>query len=550
MEAATLHLDLNILEAIDQAVIVTDLNGTIRYWNAHAETLYGWPAAEAIGHNIVDVTPTQQSHDEARTIMERLVRGEKWSGTFAVQRRDGSTFTAQVTDAPVFDSSGRLAGIVGVSSDITAREQLEAQLREQAETIATINRVGQLLAAELNQERLVQLVTDAATELTGAQFGALFYNVIDARGESYQLYTLSGVPREAFASFPMPRNTAIFGPTFRGEGVIRLDDVMVDPRYGHNPPYKGMPPGHLPVRSYLAVPIVSRVGDVYGGLFFGHSEPGVFTQRAEQVAVGLAAQTAVAMDNARLYEQAQQAIAARDHFLAMAAHELKTPVTSILGYAQMLDRRMERDERVSERYRASMRTLAEQTMRLNKLVSSLFDLSRVHTGQLDLERAPVDLSALVSHVVDTYEASLERHQLRYEPWNGELPCVVIGDELRLEQALHNLLENAVKYSPDGGEIRVAVSRRVHEVCITVSDQGIGIPADAMPQLFTRFFRATNVRESAISGLGLGLYVIREVIEGHGGRVEVDSRPAMGTTFRLLLPLAGDVDLPSEQSRGS
>jgi PAS domain S-box-containing protein len=170
----------------------------------------------------------------------------------------------------------------------------------------TLYRIGAALAVELDLQKIVQLVTDEATRLTGGQFGAFFYNLINERGESLLLYTLSGVPREEFSRFPMPRNTAIFDPTFRGEGVVRLDDVTMDPRYGRNAPYRGMPEGHLPVRSYLAVPVVSRSGEVLGGLFFGHAEPGVFTDRRERLVVGIAAQAAVAIDNARLFEQARR----------------------------------------------------------------------------------------------------------------------------------------------------------------------------------------------------------------------------------------------------
>ena len=134
--------------------------------------------------------------------------------------------------------------------------------------------MGQIISAELDLHNTVQAVTNAATQLTGARFGSFFYNVLNEEGASYMLYTLAGVPREAFAHFPMPRATDLFGPTFRGEGVVRIDDVKQDPRYGKNSPYYGMPEGHLPVISYLAVPVVSRSGEVMGGLFFGHPEPG------------------------------------------------------------------------------------------------------------------------------------------------------------------------------------------------------------------------------------------------------------------------------------
>jgi PAS domain S-box-containing protein len=158
------------------------------------------------------------------------------------------------------------------------------------------------VAGELDLHHLVQTVTDAATELTNAQFGAFFYNVIDAHRGAYTLYTISGVPREAFSKFPMPRNTDVFAPTFDGTGIVRSANIRNDPRYGHNAPYFGMPEGHLPVVSYLAVPVMSRSGEVLGGLFFGHSEEGVFTENEEQVAAALAAQTAVGIDNVRLYD--------------------------------------------------------------------------------------------------------------------------------------------------------------------------------------------------------------------------------------------------------
>jgi PAS domain S-box-containing protein len=207
----------------------------------------------------------------------------------------------------VYGVEGAVIGMIGVVQDITEQVRTRDALRVQAESLETINHVGRMLAAELDLEKLVQSLTDAATELTEAEFGAFFYNVLDERGGSYMLYALSGVDRAHFANFPMPRATDLFGPTFRGEGIIRLVDVRQDSRFGQNPPYSGMPVGHLPVVSYLAVPVVSRTGEVLGGLFFGHSRPGVFTERAEHIVSGLAGQAATAIDNARLFEAAKRA---------------------------------------------------------------------------------------------------------------------------------------------------------------------------------------------------------------------------------------------------
>ncbi|MEX2494257.1 MAG: PAS domain S-box protein [Nitrospirales bacterium] len=189
--------------------------------------------------------------------------------------------------------------------------QAQERLQQQTHALETVNRIGCTLAAELNLEKLVQSVTDACRELSGAEFVAFFYHVLDEKGESFVVYTISGVPKETVKNFPIPRNTPIFAPTFSGEAVVRIDDVTNDPRYGQVPPFHGMPPGHLPVKSYLAVPVVSRSGEVLGGLFFGHSHPNVFTHKAETIVTGIASQAAIAMDNARLYQTAQKEIEER-----------------------------------------------------------------------------------------------------------------------------------------------------------------------------------------------------------------------------------------------
>jgi PAS domain S-box-containing protein len=191
------------------------------------------------------------------------------------------------------------------------RRETARLLKEEAEILELLNEVGTTVSAEIELERAVQIVTDTATRLSGAAFGSFFYNVVDDKGESYTLYTLSGAPREAFAKFPMPRNTAVFAPTFNGEGIVRSPDITQDPRFGKNEPYYGMPKGHLPVRSYLAVSVVSRTGEVLGGLFFGHSTPGVFDERAERIVAAIAVQAAIAIDKAKLYRAAQDEIARR-----------------------------------------------------------------------------------------------------------------------------------------------------------------------------------------------------------------------------------------------
>jgi GAF domain-containing protein len=205
--------------------------------------------------------------------------------------------------------------LLGVGANQAAialqRRRSQEALRATDRRFELLNRTAAAVSADLNLDRIVQTITDAGVEMTGAEFGAFFYNVQDQKGEWYTLYSLSGASREAFAAYPMPRNTQIFAPTFNGDGVVRSDDIRADPRYGHNAPYSGMPEGHLPVRSYLAVPVISRSGEVLGGLFFGHARTRVFKEEHEELLMGVAAHASTAIENARLLVAAEREIAER-----------------------------------------------------------------------------------------------------------------------------------------------------------------------------------------------------------------------------------------------
>jgi serine phosphatase RsbU (regulator of sigma subunit) len=208
----------------------------------------------------------------------------------------------------------------------------ESSLRAENRAAGRLYRISTALMAEHELQDIVQLVTEESTALARAQFGAFFYNVLDDAGESYMLYTIAGVPRSAFERFPMPRNTAVFDPTFQGAGVVRSGDITADARYGRNAPYHGMPDGHLPVRSYLAVPVKSRDGEVLGGLFFGHEQTGVFDEDAERQVVAVSALAAVAIENARLHEAARRQLEAsrrayleRDHVARVLQESLLPP---------------------------------------------------------------------------------------------------------------------------------------------------------------------------------------------------------------------------------
>ena len=262
---------------------------------------YGWATAV----HSEDAQPTVDAWNEA--VRER----RPFVFEHRVHRADGECRLFSVRAIPAFGGDDTITEWVGVHTDITDQRAAEEALRDQTRTLETLNRTGAAVAAELDLERVVQMVTDAGVEVTGAAMGAFFYNVLDDTGESFMLFTLSGAEQSAFDDFGMPRATMLFQPTFRGEAIVRSDDILADPRYGLSEPHRGLPKGHPPVRSFLSLPVTSRSGEVVGGLFFGHPETGRFNERHERLMTGIAAQAAIAIDNARLYQSAQREIEER-----------------------------------------------------------------------------------------------------------------------------------------------------------------------------------------------------------------------------------------------
>jgi PAS domain S-box-containing protein len=305
-----------VLDNASVAIFMMNERQHCVYMNAAAETLTGYTLEETQGralHDVIHHTRPDGSHFplEECAIDRAFPENNQEQGEEVFVHKDGHFYPVAFTASPMRDETRKTIGTIIEVRDISRERAVAAEAAEQARTLEVLNRTGAAVAAELDLDRIVQIVTDAGVQITGAQFGAFFYNVVDQAGESMLLYTLAGAPREAFAAFPHPRATAVFAPTFHGEGVVRSADIKKDPRYGLNDPHFGMPAGHLPVSSYLAVPVVSRSGEVVGGLFFGHERADVFSADTEQRITGLAGQAAVAIDNARLYREAQWEIERR-----------------------------------------------------------------------------------------------------------------------------------------------------------------------------------------------------------------------------------------------
>jgi PAS domain S-box-containing protein len=531
-----------VFSCVGDAILVTDERGNYLDVNPAAEELLGYSRQELLSHtvpgNVNDAIPW-----ETRDIAPSLDQAT-WRNDLELVRKDGSVVPVEALATQALLPQGPI--YVSAIRDMSLHRQAEAQLREEREALTIINDVGRFLSAELNLDALVQEVTDAATALTGAAMGAFFYNSRDHRGEYYTLFTLAGATVADFEGVPLPRNTKLFADTYAGKSIVRSDDIRLDPRHGKNAPFDGFPTGHLPVVSYMAVPVVGRMGDVLGGLFFGSPEPGVFTDRAEKIAAGLAAQAAIAIENARLFKQVQQELeareraeAAKEQLVDAMAHDLGGPLTVIRGQGQLLRRRLKRGEVSLERLESALVAIDQAVERAHMLISDLTDVARLEADRpLDLNRNVVDLTAIVETAVTSFDGTSSTVTLRMEAPDES----VLGhwDENRVMRVLENLLANAIKYSPAGGVVITRVSREGSggsaTGVVTISDQGMGIPADDLPHVFERFHRGSNV-QGRIAGTGLGLWGSRRIVMQHGGTIEIASTEGQGTQVTVCLPLS-------------
>lgn len=291
----------------------------------------------------------------------------------------------------------------------------------------------------------------------------------------------------------------------------------------------------ISARSTMTVPLLLR-GAALGAITFVSTDPvRRYGPRDLAVAEDLARRAAAAIENSRLYHEVQSALRTRDEFLSAVAHELKTPLTTIKGFSQLLER-MVADGRIDPAaFRGTLTRIDLATNRMNSTVEELLDLARTQLGEAPvLERSAVDLAALVREVAADHVSSSGRHSIRVDAVAE--PTVGLWDRTRLERVLHNLLSNAVKYSPAGGEIVVRIGNDADVAVLEVVDHGIGIPPSDLERIFVRFSRGSNVI-GRIGGTGIGLTLVRQIVEQHGGLVTFESVLEQGTTFRVRLPLA-------------
>ena len=515
-----------IIESSEDAIISKNLNGIITSWNKAAETMFGYAEQEAIGKHISLIIPNDRLQEE-EMIIAKLRRGERTEHYQTIRiSKAGKELNISLSVSPIRNEAGDVVGASKIARDITKQKEAEKLISQHVHHLELLNETGKTLAAELDINKILQQVTDATTRLSGAAFGAFFYNKTDSKGESYLLYTLSGAPLEAFEKFGIPRNTAVFDTTFSGRGTLRSDDITKDPRYGKNAPHKGMPAGHLPVVSYLAVPVFSQTGIVIGGLFFGHPEAGMFKDEHELLVEAIASQAAIALENAKLYQEVQSISARKDEFIGFTSHELKTPLTTMSGYLQLMEETPEISQKLLPR-------IKKQVDRLSAIITDLLDLSKIQAGKFELNKTTVSLATLIKDSVESARQLSTTHEIQCHLPKEDLMLHI--DSTKMSQVLINILSNAIKYSPDNKKITVTVERIGDEVKISIQDRGIGIATEHFDKIFTQFYRITT-DENKTPGLGLGLYLCKEFVEAHHGKIWSEGEQGKGTIIHIMLPI--------------
>jgi PAS domain S-box-containing protein len=555
-----------------------DPQGKCLYLNKAQREFWGVPLAEVPNFDWNMTTHPNDAQALAGPFAEGMRTRSGFSAEARYRRTDGEYRILHTEAQPRFGPGGEFLGMIGVNVDVTDTRRADEAVRREARLLEVVNETGAAVAAERDLDRIVQIITDAGVELSGAQFGAFFYNVINDKGESYTLYALSGVPREAFSKFPMPRNTHVFGPTFRGEGVVRCDDITADPRYGRNAPYKGMPEGHLPVRSYLAVPVASRSGEVIGGLFFGHEESGVFQPEHEKMLLGVAGHAAIAIDNARLFQAAEREIAVRrraeealqalNHTLEQRveeevaersraeealrqsqkmeavgqltggiAHDFNNMLAVVIGGLNLLQRRLAKgDTDIGKYIEAAM----DGASRAATLTQRLLAFSR----QQPLAPEPLNANKLVSGMSELLTRTLGEN-IRIETVLAAGLWQTHTDPGQLESAILNLAVNARDAMVEGGRLTIETANahvdddyaRDSEisvgqyVLICVTDTGSGMTPEIISKAFDPFFTTKAVGK----GTGLGLSQVFGFVRQSGGHVKIYSELGHGTTVKVYLP---------------
>ncbi|MEW6130639.1 MAG: PAS domain S-box protein [Acidobacteriota bacterium] len=540
-----------IVESSDDAIISKTLDGIILSWNQSAVRIFGYTAEEVIGKPISMLIPPDRI-DEEPAILERIKREERIDHYETVRiRKDGRLINISLTVSPVKDRRGKIIAASKIARDITARKQAE-------ETIGLLMRISEKLNSTLEINSLLEVLVVEAAKLVRAESGVA--GLYTPAGLTCQKYFHQG--QWVALEYCWPAMHGLPGWLIVHKKPYLTNDALNDLQIIRELCVR------FDVRQAISAPIMNAHKEILGFFEIHNKRDGSeFTESDLQQLMAVAQSAAVAIQNALAYGEiqraeeqrrtalareqearirAEEASQLKDVFLATVSHELRTPLNAIIGWTHML-----RNDRLNEAGKTrALETIERNAWAQARLVEDILDVSRIITGKLRLNIGAVDLATVINEAIDAVQLAADSKGIQLEVRISPQARHLSGDASRLQQVIWNLLSNAIKFTPAGGRVEVCLDRIGSEIQITVSDSGQGIQPDFLPFIFDRFRQSDGTSTRAHGGLGLGLAIVRHLIEIHGGTVRADSAgEGQGATFTIKLP-ASSQERPSSSKRNS
>jgi len=515
-----------IVHSSDDAIVSKNLNGIIMSWNKGAQRIFGYDENEIVGKSIETLIPNYLKNEE-QMILQEISEGRKVDHYQTIRvTKSGKEIPVSLTISPMKNKQGQIVGASKIARDISDLIQREQTIQFHEQQLETLHAIGRVISEKLDAPSIIQTVINSTTHLAAADVGLCFYRIADEEGRS--TLSVSIAAHETAVHLDehyVDLEDGVIHAIFSGEDAVRFDDVCETPHIlslFDLPAYLEMPR----IRHCLAIPIRSADKLLIGAMFFGYARPEVFKTADEDMMRSIASLVAVTLDNARLFEEVNALNLKKNEFIALASHELKTPLTTTKGYLQILER-----SEIDQVGRRFLTKALKQLERINALISELLDISKIEAGKLSFHMETFDLREMILDVVETFHFSSQTHAIFVNNAQGDY--TVEADRQRMEQVMINLITNAIKYSPDANNVHVMLESSILEVSVQVTDEGMGLDRDQQEKVFARFYQVKGT--SKMAGLGLGLYLSKEIIDRHGGRIGVNSRLGKGSTFYFSIP---------------
>lgn len=527
-----------IVESSDDAIISKTLDGRIISWNRAATRLYGYSPEEAIGSPITLIVPADKREEE-KQILEKVRRGERVDHIETVRiDKAGRRVTVSLTISPVRDRSGHVIGASKVARDITSRRQaddailaLKDELALQLADLRRLHDMSSRLCTTLELQPILDEILRTAVAVEGTDMGLL--SLWEPETNCLRVRASLGFDAEFLKhAATVPTGVGACGVSFREKRRIIVEDIETDPLLA---PDRNAVCG-VGVKSIHSTPLITRSGEVVGVLSLHFRWLHKPSDREIHVIDLLARQAVDFIENARLYAELRDSDRRKDEFLATLAHELRNPLAPISNALQILSM----SGNLSPTVEGVRSIMERQVKHLVRLVDDLLEISRITRGTIDLRREIVPLSLIIESAVETSRPLINeaKHQLTIS-----LPAeslVVNADSVRLAQVFSNLLNNAAKYTDEGGQIWLSARRDGAQAVVTVRDNGLGIPAEMQTRVFDIFSQVDHTRGRAQGGLGIGLSLAKRLVELHDATIEMQSAGrGRGTEFTIRLPLVKD-----------